>query len=598
MERDATANVRGDTSRTTADVCATLVELGRTLKGWSFYERGHTARRELLDRSWRALQGELRRNGPLSLEVRRGALFLAGSDAPIGAGRVDELARHLYERAVRRVVFEAEVDVETLGAFLDVVVTQPGLLAEEGGFEASFYEGTRCGVQVNEVDWRNRLVRANFADRGTLLREEGPPEAPGFEAALVAASVADAHSFEAEAPLETEALDALEVADLEEPELDDDLPIARGDITAPIEIFEEPGPVSVDEAPLDADPKVTGAFPLIELLRDLTDCDDDRRYRDLVRQVVFSAQTLSGDGVADEGYRVLLVLATHTGDDAKRSFAQRESAAEGLAQLAQGAALDDLVTRACDASADISLHATGVLRELGGRCAPRVLDQLEVEMDSERRARLSSVLLALGEELAPALAEAIATGSQRRQRLALRLAGESQNPRLVGHLREALLNGRDEVSREAAQALLRVGDVSSLEVLAEGLASPRASVVGFAAFALGACGRVLAVAPLAQALDRAATAHQLPLARELVRALGRLGRPEGGTAITAVLNHGGFFQRRKLRDLKLAAVTALAGLPGRGATEALGRAARSSDAKVRQTAALALKRRARESKAG
>jgi hypothetical protein len=103
MESTATGDVPGGASRTTADVCATLVELGRTLKGWSFYERGHAARRDLLDRAWRALQGELHRNGPLRLEVRRGSFFLAGSDAPIGAGRVDELARHLYERAVRRV---------------------------------------------------------------------------------------------------------------------------------------------------------------------------------------------------------------------------------------------------------------------------------------------------------------------------------------------------------------------------------------------------------------------------------------------------------------------------------------------------------------
>ena len=76
MDRDATADARGGANRTTADVCATLVELGRTLKGWTFYERGHGARRELLERSWRALQGELRRNGPLALDVRRGGFCL------------------------------------------------------------------------------------------------------------------------------------------------------------------------------------------------------------------------------------------------------------------------------------------------------------------------------------------------------------------------------------------------------------------------------------------------------------------------------------------------------------------------------------------
>ena len=592
MDRDATDDQRGSASRTTADVCATLVELGRTLKGWKFYQRGHAARRELLDRAWRALQGELRRNGPLSLEVRRGALFLAGSDTAVGAGRVDELARQLYERAVRRVIFEAEIDLETLGAFLDGVITEPGVLADEGGFEAAFYEGTRRGLQVNDVDWRNLLARARFAERGTVLREESAPEAPGPEAGLVADAVADAARFDTQPLLETDPPDAAPAAaDLEEADLEQDLPIARGEITAPLDLLDEIVPVGVDESPLDADPPATHAFPLIELLRNLGDCDNDHRYRELVREIVFAAQSLVGDGILDEGYRALRVLATHAGDDAKRSFAQRESASEGIAQIAQGAALADLVTRACDANGDSSLHAIGVIRELGSRCVPHVLDQLEVEMDSERRARLSSVLLTMGEDVTPALAEAIATGAPRRQRLALRLAGETQNPRLVGNLREVLLGGQDPVSREAAQALLRVGDVSSLEVLAEGLASPRESVVGFAAFALGSCGRVLAVAPLVQALDRALAAHQLALARDLVRALGRLGRPEAASALGTILNHGGFFQRRKLRDLKLAAITALAGLPGRAASEAIGRAARSSDSQLRQTATLAQKRR-------
>ena len=320
------------------------------------------------------------------------------------------------------------------------------------------------------------------------------------------------------------------------------------------------------------------------------------RYRDLVRQVVYAAQELVAQGVADEGYRALLVLGLHAGDDAKRSFAQRESASEGLAQLAHGAALDDLMKRACDPSADTSLHATGVLRELGARCASRVLDQLEVEMDSERRGRLTGVLLAMGEEVSPALAEAIVTGSKRRQRLALRLAGETQNPRLVLNLREAMLDGPDDVAREAAQALLRIGDVSALEALAEGLTSPRASIAGFAAHALGSSGRVLAVAPLSEALGRALAAHDLALAREFVRALGRLGRAEAARPIAAILAHGGFFQRRKLRDLKLAAITALSGLPGRDAADALARAARSSDAQLRQPAALAQKRRAQSAK--
>jgi hypothetical protein len=578
MDRDATADAHSGTNRTSADVCATLVELGRTLKGWSFYGRGNGTRHELLDRCWRALQGEVRRNGALALDVRRGGFCLLGSDVGIGAGRVDELARQLEQRAVRQLVFEADLDAETLTAFLDVLIATPETLAAEGGFEANFYDGSRRGLQVNDADWRNLLARAHFAAVPVT-----PTEVPVVEETPVRETV----------PI----LDPGAIVELGEDELDcDDPPVARGDITAPIDLLEELGPIGIDDSPVDADPKVAGALELVERLRELTECDDDHRYREMVGQIVYATQELVTLGVVDEGYRALLVLASHAGDDAKRSFAQRESAMEGLAQIAHGAALDDLIGRACDAHVDTSLHATGVLRELGVRCVPRVLDQLEIEMDSERRERLAGVLLTMGEEVSPALSEAIATGSKRRQRLALRLAGETQNPRLVSNLREAMLDGHDEVAREAAHALLRIGDVSSLEALAEGVASPRAAVAGFAAYSLGSSGRVLAVAPLTEALRRALANNDIALARELVRALGRLGRPEGASAIAAILAHGGFFRRSKLRDLKLAAISALSGLPGREAADALGRAARSGDAQLRQTAALAQKRRAHPEK--
>src|SRR5690606_8754069 len=97
-----------------------------------------------------------------------------------------------------------------------------------------------------------------------------------------------------------------------------------------------------------------------------------------------------------------------------------------------------------------------------------------------------------------------------------RLGGGTQNPRLVACLREVLLSGESEVSREAARALVRVGDVTSLDVLAEALHSVRPEVTALAAYSLGSTGRVLAVAPLQDALARALERGDLALAREVV----------------------------------------------------------------------------------
>src|SRR5215831_19606711 len=140
----------GAVGRNPADVSVLLVELGRALKGWSFYPGGHPARQELLDRTALAFQGELRRNGALALEIRRGAFRLPGSEAPIGAGRLDDLARQLFVRSVRHVVFDAALDATSLAAFLDVLATDADSLAAAGGFEAAFYTGMRHGIQVNE----------------------------------------------------------------------------------------------------------------------------------------------------------------------------------------------------------------------------------------------------------------------------------------------------------------------------------------------------------------------------------------------------------------------------------------------------------------
>jgi len=560
----------GAVGRTPADVSVLLVELGRALKGWSFYPAGHPARQELLDRTARAFQGELRRNGALALEIRRGAFRLPGSEAPIGAGRLDDLARQLFVRSVRHVVFDAALDPTSLAAFLDVLATDADALAAAGGFEAGFYTGMRHGIQVNEVDYRALLERRHAAP------------APELAAALPADEpTGEGEADDGEAPADEERPDGAPPGD--EPAL------------ASLGV---PSPLAIEDAPLEADPREGRALELLGLLRDLEECEDDARYRDLARQAMTLATALVADGVLDEGYRTLLVLSAHAGDDAKRSYAQRESAMQFLTHLAIGPALDDLVARACTSTAEPSLPATGVLLQLGGRAVPLLLAQLEAESDPDRRARMTGVVIAMGEEAVPPLADAIVAGSGRRQRVAMRLAGETQNPRLVPSLREALLAGRGESARDAAQALVRIGDLAALEVLAEALRSARSEIAALAAYSLGTTGRTLALGPLVETLSRALANGDLALAREVARGIGRLGRPEGASALADVLASGGVLRRKRLREVKLAAVSALAHLPGREAEAALERASRGGDARVRDAAAAALQRRERDAQPG
>ena len=101
-------------SRTPTDASVLLVELGRALKAWRFYPADHPARVDLLDRASRAWQGELER-GPLDLEIRRGCFWLAGSDAAVGRGHLDDLARQFTVRAIRRLQDELSAYRPELG---------------------------------------------------------------------------------------------------------------------------------------------------------------------------------------------------------------------------------------------------------------------------------------------------------------------------------------------------------------------------------------------------------------------------------------------------------------------------------------------------
>jgi HEAT repeat protein len=100
------------------------------------------------------------------------------------------------------------------------------------------------------------------------------------------------------------------------------------------------------------------------------------------------------------------------------------------------------------------------------------------------------------------------------------------------------------------------------------------------------------VDPLLHAMREAIQSREIECAREAIRALGRLARPEATGALAEVLLSKSILRRRRLRELKVAAASALGRIPGDDAVGALAQAARSRDAQLRRTAQTALDRRA------
>jgi HEAT repeat protein len=440
-----------------------------------------------------------------------------------------------------------------------------------------------------------------------------PPEAPAqqitpaapvaeVEPASAPEPVADTASF---ADLSEEASDAGDmVADLwpghesehAEEDPDADLPAPKPQTTGidPLRALhhhlEEAGNESADGAMV---PEATGdgGAELVKGLRALDECREDPAYEENLQRVTREAAVLADEGPSDDTYRAVLVLSSHAAE-ALRSERQRALAEEALFGLAAGPRLDDVVQRACDTAPQASVRATQILLQLGAHAVPRIFDALVNEPDPEHRGQLNALLIAMGEKSLPEVKASLEAAHPERARLAARLSGEMQNPACIPYLAALVKDVATpiELVREAAKALVRIGTPSAVAVLQEAVASPRPDLAGAAAYCLGASQAPRALETLAGTLRRALREDQDELARETLRGLGALGRSEAVPVLEEVLSKGGLLARRRLRDLKLGAVSALARIRGDEARAALERASAKGDSQVRHAASAALKR--------
>jgi len=557
--------------RSTADVVTLLIELGRALKARRFYPGDHPARKATLARSFRAWQTDLDRSGPLELEVRQGAFRIAGESEAVGRGTLDELARELVHRAVRRLRFEADLDAQAFEALVSVLSLDPDEVQEAGGVEQALYARAPVGITLNAVDY------------AALLEREQRKSEAAAEGRAADAAAAEAAGSGAEAPS-----GALDPPDAAIPQGHDMDPLAQ--LGALLQGEGE----EAHDGTLQPEAEPDRSAELVARLRLLDECREDGPYARALQAVMEAVEHLPPDaGGADDVYRAVLVLSAHAGEGS-RSERQRTLAEEALFHLATGTRLDDVVRRACEKGPQASVRATQILLQLGAHAVPRMLDVLLGESDPERRGQLNALLIAMGDKATPEVKRSLEEGEPTRARLAARLAGELQNPGLASYLRGVLRSGDagPELQKEAAKALARIGDATAARILAEAVSAAPGEVAAVAAHALAATRSPRGLEVLVTTLRRALREDDQPLAREVIRALGRLGREEAVPALAEILGRRSLLGRKKLRELKVAAAAALGRLPGDEARGWLEKVATArGDAQVRRAARTALARR-------
>ncbi len=515
--------------RTAPELATLLLELGRLIRARRFYQPGDARLAAVFSRSLRAWRADLERRGALDLELLPQGFRERGARGVLSHPQLGELQHDLAERGVHALRFDPALEGESFGAFAEVLATDAGRTASRGGFAAALYALSPFGIGVN----------------GEAPEQAEPPPAATHEAP--------------------------------------DREIALGPSDTP----------SITAA-LSSTDDLGGSEPSHDLkvvLEQLEASDETGSYLDLARRATRLGERAFDDGEPDGCFRVAVLLAVHM--HSKSGERIRELAESFLRSMMHGAALEDLVARAARALDEADLEATQVLLALGDAAVPALLDAVVSQQNVRERERLEAVLLTLSETALPVVIERLGLPDEPpKLRAAARIAGELQHPDAVAPLAGLLEGPERSVRDEAARALARIGTSNAIAALARVLDRDTPGLALVALQALGGSGNPTAVPHLERVLARALEARDVGRAKEGIRALGRLGRAEGARALVALLGRRAGLGGGWLRELKAAAVAALAGLPGDDAVAALAKAARARDAQLRRAAQTALDRRA------
>ena len=125
--------------RTSADVSGLLVELGRVLKGTSFYGPADATTRGLTERAYRAWRVDLDRAGPLDLHLTTSGFQADGIRQSISTAHLSELTTALRSAGVESLHFGDGLSADSLLAFATSLPKPPEIpkspLAPQPGIE-------------------------------------------------------------------------------------------------------------------------------------------------------------------------------------------------------------------------------------------------------------------------------------------------------------------------------------------------------------------------------------------------------------------------------------------------------------------------------
>ncbi|MEZ4333896.1 MAG: hypothetical protein R3F35_19255 [Myxococcota bacterium] len=535
-----------------------LLELARALRGFATCEGALTRRRALSERAFQAVSTEVLRSGPLDLTLRHRAFMLPDLPERIEArGGLAILHELLSRHAIERLRIDARLSIDALHGLLELVVRPP----------------------VPGEDVRSLLDTLEARDaRGLLLNDldqplTRPPRALGSTPPHPSVSVT-----------------TVRVETVSTPPPDPSNPSPKPTV-APCVARPDRADARPESAPRTPLPLPSLGERLHARLVELEHTTDDEAYARLAGEIVSWASQLGREGLSEDCYRAMRVLADHAVGGGGRAELQARTAARRFAELASDERLEDLIDRAL-VSDESGVQAAQLLLQRRDAAVPAIFERLHALPDPLAPGPLHALIITSGEAAVPALLRGIQSRDETRSRLALRLAGELQNPALLPALAQTARHAPLACQIEAIRALCLIPGEASRQALSDALSSQLDQIAIAATQAIAAKTGIDAVPALLDVLEAHVRSTRTQLCRAVIDVLGRLGDERAVPRLAAILERRPVLRRAHWHAIQLAAVDALAVLPTREARRAVERAASHAAGPVRDRARQRLSLRA------
>ncbi|MCH6562283.1 MAG: HEAT repeat domain-containing protein [Myxococcales bacterium] len=520
-----------------------LLELARALRARQFYPPTHPTLKATLERTLAVWHEGLSKVEELRLELRGGSLLLPDGTPASGPG-IDDVAKALRLRRVRRLRVHCDLEAQELLVLIDALAQNAESLEQLGGLEQSLLRAGVRHITTSEMEFAELSNRAQLPVQPPPTDDPDDDTDPAPQGAHEVARRAGRRASPADHPQGTP---------------------------------EKQRSESISE--------------LIQLLTELEKCDQGGEYQELATRIQERVVAMTEAGNAADGYRAVLVCWRHATDPGARTPELRAEAERWLHQLAESPHMLDLVIdHACSSTGLSSVQATQTLICLGSSVVPTLLARYE-NGSNIVQSQLTAVLIAMGETAFPVMVREVASDSPERARQAARLLGRMQNPRATDALLERLQEPDNDLQQEAARGLARIGTEHALQGLLQA-ANKLPELTSVVIASLGEARSPSAVQALAQMLDTNSRYSENEQ-REAIRSLGRIRNPEALAPLKHVLGRKTFLRRKRTRALRIAAARALGRIGGDDASMALAEHAVGPDPALRKACHESLERMSR-----